>query len=444
MSFEDAHYVIEVRPRTVGEIWSEYGVRVNPEIVSRDSDPADDLQNYPGAVETQTATGGSTTGGDTVGGYYRDISTQMDHQVVFQKEIWIKDGARVKEYVWEDQLDSPIPKLSYSPVLKYPEGRVISWAGGKILYDRPSPYRDGEFPYVRFRDGVMPGFWFGQGEVEPLIPLQMHHDDTNELIRLFHLFSCFGRLVVDTRTGLEEGQITNAPNQVLWVNPGTAAEVKWLQGMSPPPELYNYLSMLERSMDKVSGRFDVTRGEQPGSITAARALITLQQAANIRIKHRMKDIERSLARAGKLVGSRVQQFWPSMHSAAISAPNLETEERVFRQFYLKPEDRVAAFNVKVQALSNLEALKEQEFQKKMLLHQMGMVEDAALIESANLTNEEEILQKLPAVKMQRMMQMAMAAQSGGGEGGDQTRAGNEADVQSRKRRSINRALQPAT
>jgi hypothetical protein len=105
---------------------------------------------------------------------------------------------------------------------------------------------------------------------------------------------------------------------------------------------------------------------------------------------------------------------------------------------------VAAFNVKVQALSNLEALKEQEFQKKMLLHQMGMVEDAELIESANLTNEEEILQKLPAVKMQRMMQMAMAAQSGGGEGGDQTRAGNEADVQSRKRRSINRALQPAT
>lgn len=444
VDFEDCPYIIEVRPRTVGEIKAEYGVTVEPEIVSRESDPATDLQSYyPSAVPVETATGGSTVGGDVVAGYYKDLGSYADSGVVFQVEAWFRDGSRVWEWAWEENLDSPVPDLVKKPALKYPEGRVISIANGRLLYDRPSPYKDGEFPYVRFRDGTLPDFWYGEGEVEPLIPLQMAHDDTHEVIKLHHLFTVFGHLVVDTGTGLEEGQFENEPNQILWVNPGTADRIKWLQGLPPSPELYNYLTNLERSMDRVSGRFDITRGEQPGSVTAARALVTLQQAANIRIRHRMKDIERALKRAGHLLGSRVQQFWPSEMSVAIGAPPTSKEDRVFKTFALTPEDRQAKYNVKVAATANLSQLKQAEFQRVLLLHAQGLIDDETLIEAADLTQQEEILQKLPAVKMQHMMQQMLQQQAGAKPPPDQARAGNEADQQSRRQRANTRATTPA-
>ena len=441
-SMEDAPFVIEVRPRTVGEIFNDYGVRVTPEMVRRDTDIADHLKTYPPTVQTETATNtdAGQAGGELVTGVYGDyLSTFGDTGIVFQKELWIKDASKVMEWHFEELPDSPIPKFRRSQNLKYPTGRVISWANGRLLYDRPNPYRDGEFPYATFRDIPMPDFWFGLGEVEPLINLQMLHDDTHEVIKQIHLFTALGRLIVDTSTGLEEGQLGNSPGEIWWTNPGTSDRIKWFPGLPPPAELYNYLNVVERAIDTVSGRFDVTRGINPTGVTSGRALYSLQSAANTRVRFRLRETERTLKRVAKLLGSRVQQFASSELSARVGAPSLNPDEKVFRRFFLTPEDREAGFHVEVAAVANVDKLKAAEFQKLLLLYQMGLLDERRLIEGADLSQEVAILAELPAMQMKKMLkeQITAAAQKP-----ERARAGSEADQQSRRQRANTRAISP--
>jgi hypothetical protein len=239
------------------------------------------------------------------------------------------------------------------------------------------------------------------GEVEPLINLQLLHDDTHEIIKQIHLFTALGRLIVDEGTGLNEDSMGNEPGEIWWVKPGTSDRVKWLQGSSPPAELYTYLSTLERSADLVTGSFDVTRGINPTGVTAGRALATLQNAANIRIRARLNDVEGALVQTGRHLAALVQQFWPDELSMEVAGEQtvsrLSEDARTFKQFQISPHDREATYNLEVSATANIAQLKEQEFQKLLLLFQAGLITPEALIEGSNLTNKEKILTELPLI-----------------------------------------------
>jgi hypothetical protein len=320
--------------------------------------------------------------------------------------MWIRDGTTTSEYWWDEANGEKPPDLRKSFTLRYPFGRVISWANGRLLYDRPNPYRHGRFPYAKFVDISVPDFWFGLGEVEPLINLQLLHDDTHEIIKQIHLYTALGRLIVDEGTGLQEDQMGNDPGEIWWVKPGTADRVKWLAGSAPNAELYTYLATLERSSDLVTGSFDVTRGINPTGVTAGRALATLQTAANIRIRARLKDIEAALVDTGRQLAALVQQFWPSELSIRVAGEekfrSVPENAFQFKKFAISPADREAAYNVEVSATANIDQLKQQEFERLIMLLQMGVpIAPEELIIGANLSNENKILADLARLSATR-------------------------------------------
>jgi len=402
-------WVIEISIRTVGEIEADYGVQVDPEIgISQFMPPIEeDLKQTLPIREVQTAAGpqgSGQAGGQVVPAIPESyLSTYGRPGLVVQKELWIRDGTTEPQFWFDNEKD--VPQLMYSKTLKYPGGRVISWANGRLLYDRENVYRDQKFPYVKFTDVVIPEFWYGMGEVEPLINLQLLHDDTHEIIKQIHLFTALGRLVVDTSTGLEEDRMGNEPGEIWFVNPGTADRVKWLSGSAVPPELYNYLGLLEKSSDLVTGSHDVTRGINPTGVTAARALATLHNAASVRIRARLNDVETALKHTAKLIASRIQQFWPSSMNLRIVGSErsqaLEATETRFQDFFLTPEDREATFQVKVAAMGNSDAVREAELQKMVMLFTQGMVSPETFIESMGLQAEEKILAELPMLMAMR-------------------------------------------
>jgi hypothetical protein len=409
---ESAPWIIEVSLRTVGEIEADYGVKVEPEIGNtQDLMPPieEDLKAYPNLREVQTVAGptGSPAGGETVPAIPESYFTSYGKPgFVIQKELWIRDGTLESQFWFDGMDDKAPPELRSGYSLKYPRGRVISWANGRRLYDGENPYRDGRFPYVKFVDVSVPDFWYGMGEVEPLINLQLLHDDTHEIIKQIHLFTATGRLVVDERTGLDEDRIGNEPGEIWYVKPGTVDGVKWLQGSTVPAEIYNYVALLEKSADLVSGFPDVTRGINPTGVTAARALSTLHSAAGIRIQARLNDVEGSLIQAAKLLASRIQQFWKSDMSLMVAGQEktmnaAESGAFDFKHFELGPAEREARFNVQVMAIGNKDQLMREEFQKLMLLFQLGLIGPEHLIEGANLTREQEILATLPLLLAQR-------------------------------------------
>lgn len=407
-AIETCPWMIEISLRTPGQIEQDYGVEVDPEIGATNEifpDISEDFRRWPSATNITGVDPNASPPGSQSGALVEAIpdtyfgSTAGKTGLVIQKELWIRDGATVPEYWWDDSDGLRPPELKKSQTVKYPGGRCISWANGKLLYDEPNPYKDGRFPYAKFVDISIPDFWFGLGECETLINLQLLHDDTHEIIKQVHLFTALGRLIVDEGTGLNEGSMSNEPGEIWWVKPGTSDRVQWLQGSVPNPEFYTYLSTLERSADLVTGSFDVTRGINPTGVTAGRALSTLQNAANIRIRARLTDIESALITTARLIASRIQQFWPSELSLRVAGRDateaIEAGPFRFKNYSISPADREASFNVDVSASANLDQLKEAEFQKLLLLFQSGLISPESLLEGANLTSVKKYLTELP-------------------------------------------------
>lgn len=429
---ESAPWVIEVTPRSVEEIYNDYGIRVRPEL-----EPDAEFPDISDALDDVQSRYGVTTGKEV----HSDLSTTLHDMfpsnwlvggrdktgIVFQKELWINDAAMEANY-WVDKTAEEGLMLRHGKTLKYPHGRVISWANGRKLYDEPAPYAR---PFVRFVDNPFPGFFWGLGEIPFLVNLQLLHDDTVDNMRMIHAYMANGRLLAERTSGLVENDMGNDPGEIWWLNRGQIDRVKWLPGLTPPAEYYTHVNKVEHWFDLVTGHFDVTRGLAPGGVTAARGIVALQRAASIRVKDRMREIEDALEDLGRMMASRVMQFSPTR--AALPDP----KSGEFAETFLSEQDRSSPYHLKVSVIGNLDDQRDREFQKMLLMHKIGAITMQRLIKESGLTATETILAELPDAMKQNMARM-LAQQAD-----EAIDAGGAASGISSDQRSMSRALRTA-
>ena len=88
-------------------------------------------------------------------------------------------------------------------------------------------------------------------------------------------------------------------------------------------------------------------------------------------------------------------------------------QQAFEEFRVTEEDRKEPYRLRVNAVANLERMRAAEFQKLLLLADRGFILPDDIIKGADLSNEEEILAKLPmAMQLRAMMAQAQQAQAG--------------------------------
>ena len=113
--------------------------------------------------------------------------------------------------------------------------------------------------------------------------------------------------IIDKNSGIGQGKLTNRPGLVIRKTPGS--EVR----RDTPPAMPNYvreqIEVLKKDIQDISGVFDSLKGEQQGSVTAASAILALQEASQARIRLKIKLMEASLSELAQIVYSRMQQFW---------------------------------------------------------------------------------------------------------------------------------------
>ena len=391
---DSAPWLIEVYPRTVGEILNDYGVHLDPEIGYGEyfPDVGQDLGGVAGAAFTTTVThsGEGVTGGDVVDGIPNTfLSGTQNDGVVLQKELWIRDGATEEDFSFKDD-DAGVPRLMHTFGLKFPKGRVISWANGHLLYDVPNPYKDGRFPYVQFKDGAIPDFWYGLGEIHNLVNLQLLHDDTHEIIKQIHMFQAAPRTAMDKDTGLTPETMSTHPGAIWMTRPGTVDRIKVFPANAPNAELYTYLRTLEDSKDLLAGTPDPSRGQVPFAGISGRAIQSLSNSASTRVTARFNEIERSLTGWAMRKASRIQQFWGDMTAVRVTGSPIP-EDAKFNEFRMRPDDRNASYTVKVLSTANADAIQQSDFQKLVLLGQAGIqMPPELIVKAANFSNEKEI------------------------------------------------------
>lgn len=233
---------------------------------------------------------------------YQDLSNISD---VLVKTFYIYDNEIIEEEAESDDNESDEKK--YIKRLKYPRGRKIVIANQMVLEDGPMQYDDGKFPYQVFLNYVVPHQFWGISEFEPLEGPQRVF---NKLVSyVLDVLMLMGNpiWVVDTTSGIDTQNLTNQPGLVVEKEPGS--EVRREPGVQLQPYVLTLVDQIKKWFDQIAGAQDITRGVPTGGVTAASAIEDLQNAAQTRIRQKIRNLDGYLQDFGQQYSSRVMQHY---------------------------------------------------------------------------------------------------------------------------------------
>lgn len=235
-------------------------------------------------------------------GYGSDTSNVKNQVLVL--ECYMRDYTTVD--IEEEDEDGNVVKKRKP---KFPKGRVVTCCPeiNLLLSDKQLPYIDGKFPFELLKCYDIPFEFWGRSEIEQLLsPQEYINDLTNQIIDNAKLTANMP-WIIDKNSGIGKGQLTNRPGLVIRKNPGTQVERK--QPPQMPVYVQEMIEILKRDIEIISGVHDVTQGRKPGSVTAANAILALQEAAQARIRLKVKLMENTLSKVGYMWYNRIKQFW---------------------------------------------------------------------------------------------------------------------------------------
>jgi hypothetical protein len=144
------------------------------------------------------------------------------------------------------------------------------------------------FPFVAIPCYAQRGTGWGQGDVELLIPTQDLINDLDDQIRMNARMMGNPQIVVGQGAGkgFDNRKWTNKPGLRIPMRDPNAFSVVKAEPVSRDVPIRREKAFEEANI--ISGRPDVNRGEAPGQVTAASAILALQQAGQKTVLHKAK------------------------------------------------------------------------------------------------------------------------------------------------------------
>jgi len=179
----------------------------------------------------------------------------------------------------------------------YPFGRTLWIANGLLLKEEELPFAHGKFPYMRYQNYILPREFYGVSEVEQLAsPQKVFNRLVNSALEILSLMGN-PVWVTSTDSGVNPNHIVNRTGLVIEKTPGS--EVTRMAGSDINPTALQMIDRMEQWFNNVAGTQDVTRGQTPGSVTAASAIEQLQEAARTRIRQKQRNLDAFVREMGQ-------------------------------------------------------------------------------------------------------------------------------------------------
>lgn len=179
-----------------------------------------------------------------------------------------REGIGLHKIFWAD-LDNPV-FLDHENDLYFAESEMPRFP---FIFRQRYPRKD-------------PSVW-GHGEPYFLKNPQIIHNKTVEILIEGHVHSALGQGFYEPQA-LDEKQMKALKTQGtlpgMWFAVNDINRVKRIYGQSMPSSLLQEAQRLPRMMEQIMGRFDISQGKTPGSVTAFRALDLIAQRAQVRLK----------------------------------------------------------------------------------------------------------------------------------------------------------------
>jgi hypothetical protein len=296
-------------------------------------------------------------------------------------------------------------------------------ANGIVLRHAESPFKHNKFPFVKFSDYVVPSCFWAMGEIQQLERLQdfinKRRGQTQDILRI-----CGNPpLVADSNSGINPKAMTTRPGTIIYKNPGT--QVNWLTPPQLPNALFEVQALDKQDFDAVSGIYDVTQGRKPKGIEAASAINELQDAAQTRLRLKVRNLEGSLRKLGQLMVSLVQQYYTEERVIRLVGGNPNQPDfRIVNQEIIDNmgnsvrinDVTVGRYDIEIGVGSTMPINKSRLFQEVTQLYQLQIVSGKTVLENSSLSPsaQAKALQDMQAQQQQMMQQQGMGAPPAGG------------------------------
>lgn len=295
-------------------------------------------------------------------------------------------------------------------------------ANGVILKHGESPFQHNFFPFVKFVDYSIPSSFWGMGEIQQLEKLQdfinRRRGQTQDILRI-----CGNPpLVADSNSGINPKAMTTRPGTIIYKNPGT--EVKWLTPPQLPAALFEIQALDKQDFDSVSGIYDATQGRRPQGLEAGKAIVALQEAAQTRIRLKVRNLEGALRQLGQLVISLVQQFYTDERVIRLVGGNPANPQFVrinqqsvdnFGKAVRINDVTIGKFDIEIGVGSTMPMDKAQLYAEMKELYQLGAIDRQTLLENTHLSAsaQAKALERVAQAEQAAMAQQGMGAPPAG-------------------------------
>ncbi|MFA6911118.1 MAG: hypothetical protein WCQ59_08350, partial [Candidatus Cloacimonadaceae bacterium] len=188
---------------------------------------------------------------------------------------------------------------------------LIQWAGEGTLkylshanYVNYDPEEDAEFPIKLYKCYERERSPWGVGDAHYLKNPQIITNKTAELIIECHVHEALGQTLYQSSAVTEKQKRVIQDKGTLggmWFNVEDVSGIKREFGKNAPASLANESNRIQKVMETVIGRFDISQGKTPGSVTAFRALDLLASRAQARLKAKGMIINMSYEDCGNYI-----------------------------------------------------------------------------------------------------------------------------------------------
>lgn len=190
-----------------------------------------------------------------------DDSGEMVFDISSMEETFLEDHVAV----WE---------FCHKRTEQLPDGKRILFIGSVILEETDAPYSMDMFNFVRITDIDIPGYLNGVSKFHFALPIQKMYDDLSTLISKNIYLTAHAKWVLPTGSVRSMEQLGN-DNTIIQYSGPIAPQL--LQVAPNPNEVYGYRENIKNELQVMMGSHGISRGEVPKGVTAASAMVFLNE-----------------------------------------------------------------------------------------------------------------------------------------------------------------------
>lgn len=309
-------------------------------------------------------------------------------------------------------------------VMYYSGHVVLNVIGGKYDESNEPVYRHNRFPFAKYVDYEADKEFWGIGEIEIVMLLQrLINNFESQIIDNTRLMANSEWVVNKVQSGLKEEDswvFRAKPGNVIFTHNGGVERVP---GTPIPRHVPEHMERLIFAMEQILGIHDVVQGRKPAGVRAASAIIALQEAANVRVRQKAKNLEYCLQdvadmgnwlvlekydepRRIRISGSEVpftlnvresldslmvnQAAMAGMIEEGVDPSQVPEEDMGM----LYDELKFPEFDVEVKVGPSVPYSQALLYEQAKEFYQLGIIDQQAVLEITNFPGKEEILARM--------------------------------------------------